>query len=70
MREEIIKGLLALGCEELECKSRKYRQFTRSVSNYEGDPRLVRSTFYFVGKAGALRVGPCASRDAGIKRRI
>ena len=68
MTEKLVAGLIALGCREVTSNSRKYRQFTRILAD------LPNESYYFVGKAGALRVGRCASDTvalgAGAKARI
>ena len=59
LRDQIIAGLLARGSVEVRSTSGKYRQFTRSE---QGE----KDTFYFVGRAGALRQGTCASKSRSV----
>ena len=51
----ITRGLLAMGYEETESPSRKYRRFVQ-----EGKKTL------WVGKKGALRAGPNATKSVAI----
>lgn len=48
LRDRVIEKLKARGCRELPSPSRKYRKFTYPQSS---------DRFYWVGKAGALRIG-------------
>ena len=51
----VVRALLARGMSEISSKTRKYRTFVLATS----DPQM----YYFVGKAGALRKGSCASKS-------
>jgi len=53
-RERLIVALKGLGSEEVPSKSGKYVTLTRP---------LKPGTFYFVGRAGALRLGRTSSRS-------
>ena len=57
--ERIVEYLTALGCTEVPCKSRKYRQFTRMAGS-------SRPGFYFVGRAGAWRAGMSATTSVSL----
>jgi hypothetical protein len=59
--ETLIEALKKLGCQELPGGSRKYRKFTKPGG---------REGFYFVGRAGALRVGRIASRSSSFSNHI
>jgi hypothetical protein len=51
-------ALTQMGAKEVPSNSRKYRTFAR----------VDAQGFYFVGKAGALRSGLCASKSASLER--
>ena len=55
-KDSLIITLIKGGCVEVESRS-KYQQFT--VPNKEG-------VFYFIGKAGALRIGKVASKSRSL----
>jgi hypothetical protein len=56
-REKIVEGLVDKGYKEVPCRSGKYLQFTIPFKP---------DTFIFVGKKGAVRVGPCASKSYSV----
>jgi hypothetical protein len=60
IEETIVAGLVAMGFKEIDSKSRKYRLF----------PRVHDSYIYFVGKAGALRIGPSLSNHTPVPDRL
>lgn len=60
-RELIIEALLTLGCEEVECRSGKYRAFRKETLGGGVNP-----FHYFVGKSGALRRGKVPSDSMSI----
>jgi hypothetical protein len=59
--ERVVRALLVAGSTEVvPSTSRKYRTFTRlSIAEHY--------SFYFVGKMGALRAGPCASKSISLE---
>ncbi len=59
MQEKFAAALVARGEAEVPSKSRKYRTFTRT---YNGQ----RIGYFFLGKAGAVRVGVRASSSAAV----
>lgn len=56
--KDIIDGVVNLGWVEQESSSRKYRKFLNPKNP---------STFYWIGKAGAIRVGRIASETRDVK---
>jgi hypothetical protein len=59
-QQRVVRALLAAGSSEVAATSRKYRQFTRlSIGEHY--------SYYFVGKAGALRAGSCASKSISLE---
>ena len=56
-RDKIVAALLERGCEEMDCRSGKYRQFNRPE---------VEGSYLFVGKKGAVRVGRVATKSLSI----
>ena len=56
--ERVARALVAMGCVEEKSTSRKYRVFICATSSPQ--------KYYFVGKAGALRVGSCASKSTSL----
>ena len=65
--ERLVYALTQKGETEVTSKTRKYRVFTRTPKQKDGQfiPQ-DKPTFYFVGKAGALRFGTCASKSYSI----
>jgi hypothetical protein len=66
--ERLVYTLTQKGETEVPSKTRKYRVFTRTTPKQK-DGQLIpqdKPTFYFVGKAGALRFGTCASMSCSI----
>lgn len=55
---DIIKGFINLGWIEQESSSRKYRKFLNPKNP---------DTFYWIGKAGAIRRGRISSNTVDVK---
>ncbi len=61
LQERIIRYLTeAQGAVEVPSSSRKYRQLNRSITMPNG---RTGESYYFIGRAGAIRVGRCASKS-------
>ena len=58
LREKMVIVATMLGGEEIESRSGKYRTFKRPDTD----------NLFFVGKAGALRSGKCATKSFDISR--
>lgn len=79
IRETLIAGALAIGAEEVETRSSKYRVFHVKagtvMADVNGDPCTLKNSHYlFFGKAGACRTArrnaATVSRDSEGWRRI
>jgi hypothetical protein len=60
LAERYAEALVALGLHEVTTRSRKYRCFTSS------HPGL----YYYIGKAGSLRIGRCRTESTPVSNRI
>jgi len=60
--QRIEAKLVELGCKELLSGSRKYRKFSLPVQPRGGQ----RESFYWLGRAGALRVGPTSTDSSSV----
>lgn len=61
LQDRIIEKLKARGCQELQSSSSKYRKFTH--------PKYA-DRFYWVGKAGALRVGRTVGESVSVSAAV
>ena len=58
-QQRVVRALLARGMTEIQSKTSKYRTFVLATA----DPQ----TYFFVGKAGALRKGSCVSKSVSLE---